>query len=373
MRIGIDYRSALHGSDGIARYTRELVRALGEIAIDDELVLFGSTWRAPARTAAEVEAAIGGATLHRRRVPSRVAAWLMDASGGGADRWLGDVDVFHHTQAHTLPVARAKEVATIHDCIYLETPEFVSATNARRMTESARRAAQRAAAVIVPSRFSGTQVERSLGVPRERLHVVPLGVDHVATRNVRRTTNGGPPCVLTVARLETRKNHVAMLRTFELLVRGGFDGRWLVAGARGFGVEAFDEALARSGVRERVTVLGAVDETGLAELYASASAFLFLSRAEGFGLPPLEAMAAGVPVVSSNATSLAEVCGDAACCVDPDDVEGAAEALRRIVAEPAFAADLSAFGRKRAAEFTWARAARETLAIYRAVAGRVAK
>ncbi|MCE9594902.1 MAG: glycosyltransferase family 4 protein [Planctomycetes bacterium] len=369
MRIGIDYRAALHASDGIARYTRELVRALVELAGEDEIELFGSTWREPARSGRELEAAIGNAKLRRRRVPSRFAAWWMRASGGGADRWLGDVDVFHHTQAHAMPIASAREVATLHDCLYLETPEFVTARNAERMTESARRVAARAAAVIVPSRFAQGQVERFLGVPRERIHVIPLGVDHVPRVEAKRDGN-----VLTVARIETRKNHVAMLRAFERLVHGGFGGRWIVAGERGFGAEEFELALANSSVRERVDVLGAVDETQLAQLYATASAFLFLSRAEGFGLPPLEAMAAGLAVVSSRATSLGEVCGDAAWCVEPDDVDGAAEGLRRVFAEPDFAADLVRRGHARAAEHTWRRAASETLALYRAVvAGRVAK
>jgi glycosyltransferase involved in cell wall biosynthesis len=362
VRIGIDYRSALHARDGIARYTRELVRALAEPAIDAELVLFGSTWREPPPDLQIPR----GARLLRRRIPSRLAGAWMSLAQGGADRWLGGVDVFHHTQAHVLPVRDAAEVATLHDCIYVETPELVEPRTARRMTASARRALASADAVIVPSEFTRGQLARCFAVDPDRVHVVPLGVDHGAAPEPESHATGRLRYVLTVARIERRKNPLTMLRAFERLVRTGFDGRWILAGKRGFGAEEFDEALARSSARARVEVRGEVGEAELAALYAHASAFLFLSRVEGFGLPPLEALAAGVPTVVAAAGSLPETCGGAALLVAPDDDEGAAAALERVLGDAACARELSARGRERAAAYSWRRCAEATLAVYRA-------
>ncbi|MCC6407289.1 MAG: glycosyltransferase family 4 protein [Planctomycetes bacterium] len=375
MRIGIDYRAALHASDGIARYTRELVRALGALAVEDEILLFASTWREPAGERAALDAAVAPARLRRRRVPSRLAASWMHLSAGGADRWLGGVDVFHHTQAHVMPVRDACEVATLHDCIYVESPELVTPANSRRMTESARRATLRASAVIVPSEFTRAQVLRCFPVEPERIHVVPLGIDHLLRPTAAQPRARAERYVLTVARVELRKNHLAMLRAFELAVGAGFEGRWIVAGARGLGAETFERALADSPVRARVEVRGEVDESELGELYAGASAFLFLSRAEGFGIPPLEALASGVPTVVADAGSLPEVCGDAATCVAPDDFEGAARALVDVLTDRDLADARAERGRAHAERFTWRRAAEATLAVYRTAlaAGRVAK
>jgi glycosyltransferase involved in cell wall biosynthesis len=170
--------------------------------------------------------------------------------------------------------------------------------------------------------------------------------------------------VLTVARVDNRKNHVRMLAAFERLVKEGLPHRWVVAGPRGHGCEHFERALAGSSAAKRVEWRTDVSEAELPRLYAQADLFLFASLGEGFGLPPLEAMAAGAPVVTSAITSLPEVCGDAAWYVEPGDPERIFEAARRLLTERELARELVVKGHAQARKFTWKECARQTLLAY---------
>jgi glycosyltransferase involved in cell wall biosynthesis len=151
-----------------------------------------------------------------------------------------------------------------------------------------------------------------------------------------------------------------------MLVREGFPQRWVIAGPAGWQSERFERALENSPARRRIEWRKKVSDAELTRLYAQADAFLFASLNEGFGLPPLEAMACGTPVITSCVTSLPEVCGDAALLVEPTDSEQIFEATRRILSEPDLAADLVRRGSIRARGLTWRECARRTLQAYRA-------
>jgi len=172
------------------------------------------------------------------------------------------------------------------------------------------------------------------------------------------------PYLLTVGTLQPRKNVEGVVQAFEALARDGAPHQLVVAGARGWRDEALAAKLRRSPAAARVRATGHVDDATLVALYRGAAAFVFPSRGEGFGLPPLEAMACGAPVVCSDRTSLPEVVGDAALLVDPDDAAAVAAALREAL-EPARADELRARGFARAAQFTWERCAEATVAAYR--------
>jgi glycosyltransferase involved in cell wall biosynthesis len=225
----------------------------------------------------------------------------------------------------------------------------------------------RADRILVPTEFVGADVVLSLGAHPDRVTVTHLGCDHV----VRGLPPGGfprptEPYVLTVSRVDARKNHLRMLEAFEMLVKEGLPQRWIIAGPPGHGAEIFERALAESPARSRVEWRRFVDDAELPQLYAQADAFLFASLNEGFGLPPLEAMACGTPVVSSCVTSLPEVLGDAAFLVEPTDSERIFEAARRLLVEPDLAQDFVLRGKQRAREFTWKECARRTLLAYQA-------
>lgn len=369
MRVGIDYRPALVNGEGIGRYVRELVRGLIEHNFGGNLGLFGYTL-AGARFSHE-ELGLSdrppgtSPELVRLRWPSKALPWLLGKLSRGVDDLVGGCQVYHHTQYSRLAVRAALEVATIHDCLYLKDADYVDARAAERMAAQARELATKAKRILVPSEFVGAEVVLHFGVWPSQITVTPLGCDHMA----RALPPGGfppakEPFVLTVARVDNRKNHVRMLAAFERLVREGLPHRWLIAGPPGYGCEHFERALARSPAAQRVEWRRDVGEAELPKLYSQADLFLFASLGEGFGLPPLEAMVAGTPVVTSAITSLPEVCGDAAWYVEPTDPERIFEAMRRLLTERELRAEFVAKGRAQARKFTWRETARQTLLAY---------
>jgi alpha-1,3-rhamnosyl/mannosyltransferase len=364
--VGLDYRPALANREGIGRYTRELVRAIIELGADEPLRLFSTTLAASRFTRAELGLEKTRARTLRLRLPSRALAPLMRFSRRGADDWLGGVEVFHHTQPNLLWVRKAAEIATVFDCIWLEREGWLEEGSAQRMERVVRSQVERARLVLVPTAFVAEDVIARLGVARERVLVTELGCDHALNTLPQGALSprSTPGYLLSVSRIDARKNHVRMLAAFEQLVAEGFTQRWIVAGPRGFGFEAFAAAFERSSARARIDWREFVDEAELARLYAGADAFLFASLSEGFGLPPLEAMLHGVPVIAARAASLPEVCGDAAVLVDPLQVDAIADGLRRVLADADFSADLVRKGRAQAARFTWKACAEKTLAAY---------
>ena len=366
MRVGIDYRPALINREGIGRYARELVRGFVDLDFDSHLGLFAYSLAGSKFSRAELGIAGTKATMVRLRFPSRWLPGLLERLGKGVDDLVGGCEVYHHTQPNLLHVRRATEVATIFDCIYTLDAGYLSREAAERMTSVAKAMVERVRLVIVPSEYVGAEVVLALGARPDQVAIAHLGCDHVA-RDLPPEGFGKAvePYVLTVSRVDARKNHLRMLAAFEGLVKEGFPHRWLIAGPPGHGAEVFESALAASPARARVEWRRFVPDAELPKLYSQADLFLFASLNEGFGLPPLEAMACGVPVVSSCVTSMPEVLGDAALLVEPTDVERIFEASRRMLAEPEFAAEYAAKGKRRAREFTWKECARKTLLAYR--------
>jgi glycosyltransferase involved in cell wall biosynthesis len=367
MRVGIDYRPALQNREGIGRYARELVRGMIELGFAQDLGLFGYTLAPMRFSRAELGLEGTKAELVRLRVPSKWLPGLMQRLGRGADDLVGGAEVYHHTQPNVLPVRQAAQVATIFDCIFmLRGAGYLDDAVAERMTQAAREQVKLAKRILVPSQYVGAEVVMALGAHPARVSVTELGCDHI----VRALPPAGfgkaaEPYILTVARVDPRKNHLRMLEAFERLVREGFPHRWIVAGPRGYQHEVFSRALELSPAKNRVQWIVDAPEAELPKLYAQADCFVFASLNEGFGLPPLEAMACGAPVVSSCVTSLPEVCGDAAFLVEPTESERIFEAVRRVLAEPEIAIELRTRGKVQARKFTWRECAKHTLLAYR--------
>jgi glycosyltransferase involved in cell wall biosynthesis len=235
------------------------------------------------------------------------------------------------------------------------TPEFRA-----RFTEQARDAAARATAIITVSAFTRDQVVRLLGVDAARVHVVHHGARSLAYPDgVEREK-----IVLNVGAIQTRKNIGRLVEAFETL-----DATWrlVLAGSFGYGSEGIRRQIAGSPAGGRIQVLGYIPASELAAWYARASVFAFPSLDEGFGMPLLEAMAVGTPVVTSNVSALPEVAGDAALLVNPQDVEAIAGALHQLAEDRELRDDLARKGRARVATFTWEKAVRETWDVYRQV------
>ena len=272
-----------------------------------------------------------------------------------SDSWVPPADLFHALNQR-LPRARLRRtVTTFHDLFVLtgdySTPEFRA-----RFAAQAREAASRSDRIITVSGFTASQVSGLLGFPRERIAVVHHGV-----RALPRSTAPREPVILSVGAIQRRKNTARLVAAFERLET---DWRLVLAGASGYGAAEILERIERSPARSRILLPGYVSNAGLAEWYARAGVFAFPSLDEGFGMPVLEAMAAGVPVLTSNLSALPEVAGDAALLVDPCDTDALAAGLERLVRDEGLREDLAARGRRRSAGFTWNKAVGLTWNVY---------
>ncbi len=247
------------------------------------------------------------------------------------------------------------QIATFHD-LFVMSHDYSTLEFRARFTAQARHAAANADRIIAVSRFTAGEVERLLDVDPRRIRVVPHGVR--LPPSVSRLRD---QVVLTVGSIQKRKNSTRLVHAFAALPPGW---RLVLAGGRGYGAEETLREIENSPRRADIEVTGHVTAARLADLYARAAIFAFPSLDEGFGIPVLEAMANGVPVVTSNRSALPEVCGNAALQVDPENQEELAEALRNLAADSALREALAARGLERAREYSWQRAVEATWSVY---------
>ena len=286
-----------------------------------------------------------------------------------------------HGMAYALPLlCPTQAVVTVHDLSFLRYPQAFKRGNRIYLSAATRLAVARAEAVIAVSQHTAQELQRLLGVPPWRIHVVPNGVDArfrpLARREVEafRQRRGLPErFVLYVGTFEPRKNLETLLRTYGTLVhRDPHTRPLIIAGGRGWHYARVFALLERLALEDRVRFPGFIAHEELPLWYNAATLFVFPSLYEGFGLPVLEAMACGTPVVASNASSLPEVVGEAGLLVAPRDVEGLAEAMRRLLTDAALREELRARGRDRASKYSWRASAVRTAAVYDHVLGTVA-
>lgn len=323
---------------GVGVYSREILNAMAALCPNDEFV---HCYR-PHRL---------WSGIRERRPPNASLAPLFNS-------WAPfRCDLFHGLNQR-LPAHRFRRtVCTFHD-LFVMTSEYSTSEFRTRFTAQAREAAQRADLIVCVSEFTALQVTALLHVERTRLRVV-----HHGTRFVEMPVGvERKPWILHVGAVQTRKNLLRLIEAFEIAAPAPW--RLVLAGGDGFGAAQVRERAASSPARDRIEFPGWVDDGRLAKLYAHSSMLAFPSLNEGFGIPVLEAMAWGLPVVASNRSSLPEVCGDAALMVDPDDTEGLGAAIRSLIDDPALASILAAKGRERARERPWSATAQETLRVY---------
>ena len=284
-----------------------------------------------------------------------------------------DLDLLHCPFPLAPPASPVPLVCTLNDVMAWEHPEWFGRALVLQHRLGFTRALRGAVRVLTPSRFAHERIVSVLRLDPERIEVVPYGVDPVFTPGPRdeealaRLGVAGD-YVLCVGTLQPRKNLAGALAAFERRVAAGGDERLVVAGARGWRDGALAQRLGQSPARDRIHALGRVSEQDLVALYRSAACLLYPSRGEGFGFPVLEAMACATAVVCSGTTSLPEVAGGAAELVDPEDLQDIARGLGAVLDDAARREDLVRLGTQRAAQFTWERCARQTVAAYRAAA-----
>jgi glycosyltransferase involved in cell wall biosynthesis len=284
-----------------------------------------------------------------------------------------------HSPALTAPLAtRAANVVVMADTTWITFPDLGKgqAATVRLWQAIVPRVARRADRVIAISTAGAEDVERHLGVARERIDVIPLGYGTPARREPtpaatlrERLGLGDGPILLNVAMKKVHKNQLRLLRALPAVRAAVPDAQLVLPGARTPYEEQLRAEANRLGLGAAVAFPGYVDDADLEGLYAEAAAFVFPSLNEGFGMPVLEAMARGLPVVAGAAGALPEVAGEAALMVDPESVDEIAAATVRVLTDAPLRERLIAAGRMRPREFTWDRTAAGTLASWRAALG----
>lgn len=265
-------------------------------------------------------------------------------------------ELFHGLNQRVPAIRFRRTVTTFHD-LFVLTGDYSTPDFRRRFAEQARRAAAESDAIIAVSGFTARQVEELLGVEAGRIHVVHHGADHVARAPAVKRER----IVLTVGAVQKRKNISRLVEAFERTPPGW---KLVLAGSEGYGGAEILARIASSSRCADIQVLGYVSVRELAQWYARARVFAFPSLDEGFGMPVLEAMAAGVPVLAARRAALPEVCGDAALLVDPEDVSAIAAGLRQLMEDESAADRLKQAGLKRASTFRWQKAGAETWKVY---------
>jgi glycosyltransferase involved in cell wall biosynthesis len=363
VRIVIDYRPALRARTGVGEHVHHVTRELSQNAGDD-ITLFSSSWKD--RLPDELSAQLPRVRLADRRVPVSVLnfAWHRLEWPPVETIAPGVYDIAHSPHPLLLPSRLAAQVITIHDLYFLSHPEQTTAEIRRDYPALVKTHAQRADAIIVVSRFVAGQVERHLGVPRGRITVAPNGAPRWSLPPAPLNPDG---YLLFVGTIEPRKNVAALVEAYgRLIARAPSAPRLVVAGRAEAGSTHIIDTMRRPPLAGHVDYRGYVPPDHRESLYKGAQALVLPSLDEGFGIPALEAMAAGVPVIASDRGALPEVVGDAGLLVDPLDPESLTSALERMTGDAALRATCAARGLERARQFTWARAAGETRRAYEA-------
>jgi glycosyltransferase involved in cell wall biosynthesis len=285
-------------------------------------------------------------------MPARVVRelWARGVAWPRAEHWTGPVDVVHALN-YVAPPARVPVIVMVHDLTFVRFPELCT-PDTLRYGALVRRAVLDGAVIHTPSEFVAGEVRDEFGVEPDRVVAIHSGLSAVTggTAETGAALAGGSRYVLALGTVEPRKNLPGLVRAFSAIATEDHDVRLVVAGPDGWDQGQFAAAVARSPNRDRIVRLGYVSSTARRNLLAGATVFAYPSRYEGFGLPPLEAMAVGVPVVAGRAGALPEVLGDAAMLVDPGGDELAHALTRLLSDETARTISSRAPGRPRAPE-----------------------
>ncbi|MCR4405362.1 MAG: glycosyltransferase family 4 protein [Anaerolineae bacterium] len=378
MRIGVDYTSAICQGAGIGRLTRCIFHALAEVDQENEYRLFVATGRNHPSTPPPFQPSTPP-TFHLKTIPlsdrGLNIVWHRLRLPLPVELITGAVDVFHSPDFTLPPVWRARTVLTVHDLSFLRVPQCFTNALRRYLEQVVPRSVSRADHVIADSESTKRDLAELLGTPADKVTVIYSGVeprfrpitDRARLEAVRRRYNLPERFILSVGTLQPRKNFGVLIEAFSRLKVGTGSCKLVIVGGKGWLYEDIFARVEGLGLQGEVSFPSFVADEDLPAIYNLAEVFALPSLYEGFGLPPLEAMACGTPVVTSNTSSLPEVVGDAGLMVEPMDVDGLARAMARLLEDGDLRREMAQRGLARAREFTWERAARQLLAVYTGV------
>lgn len=369
MQICIDVQSAVAQRAGVGRYTLQLVRHMAPLLDHDKLRLFYFDFKRNGLPG------VGREATHKavQWCPGRVVQGLWKTLSWPPANWLsGSADLYHSPNFILPPLTQGKSVVSIHDMSFMRFPEFAESRNYDYLSRRIADTVERADAIITISNFSAEEIHHFFPASRGKVKTTYLAAadgftapDACITTTIRKQLNLERPYLLTVGTIEPRKNIGFLVEVFENL--HDYDGDLVIAGMPGWKVESTMERIRTSPLADRIRIINYVSEENLPGLYAGADLFLTTSHYEGFGLPPLEAMACNTPVISSAGGSLAEVLSDGAILIEPFDADLWRENIMHILTDSTARDTLIHAGSARCKQFSWNRTARDTLAVYREV------
>jgi glycosyltransferase involved in cell wall biosynthesis len=377
VRVAIDVQNLLRPMTGVGHYVNNLVRALSLLPIDETIQAF---YFSCGRTKQRLGLPPGKVVERAVKFPpGRVTQLLWKRFPFPRVDAFVPADLVHFPNFVARPVKSARVVVTIPDLSFMRFPQFTEPKNLSFLSRHVPSSLERADRIIAISEFTRKEIAELFPSSADKLVVTPLGVSELfAPKNdpqgltrVRQKYNLPREYILFVGTLEPRKNLRILLEAYRILKRrlGKHQNmRLVVAGMKGW---LYDETIRQIDAMppdDKPLLIGYVEDAELPYLYSMSRMAVVPSLYEGFGLPCLEAMACGTPLVCSNTSSLPEVVGDAALMVSPTDAEEMADAMARVAPESSFAQELVRKGRKRAGEFTWRRCAQRTYKVYEDVA-----
>jgi len=365
MRIGFDGTPLLGSKTGVGWYTHELIDAVAKLAPQDEMVVFPISWRT-ARHLKIDPPHRPNVAVERKLAPARPLWAMWDRVQFPPVEWLVDCDIFHATNFIAPPSRKVPVVVTVHDIGFVHHPEAVT-PGVRRMARLLPGILRRAAAIITVSEFTCEELAGWLPEVADKVTVIHNGSHARSAPAPTPEAPAAPPYALMLGTLEPRKNLPLALDALRILRRRGVDLRLVLAGGKSNLLDVPAELRRRGMGGPEVTRTGYIDDARVSALLAGARVLVFPSLYEGFGMPLLEGMEAGVPVVGVRAGATPETVGDAGLLVEPGDAEAFADAMEQAAFDDTLRARLIPAGHVQAARFTWERAATATLGVYRQV------
>ncbi len=362
MNIGFDATAATQTA-GVGRYARELLRSLVSTQVEHRYTLL--------MTASEDQAAglldvlPPGAWREAQRVPGGVSAmnevWQRVQIPIRLNRYTRDVDVMHFPD-FVIPPVEGPSVVTIHDLSFVMHPEYAEPSLARYLKKAVPSAIERASAIIAVSASTAFDIVETFPDSRDRIFAIPNGVSVPATIPEKQTSDR--PRILMVGTIEPRKNHLGLLAAMKLVWHKLPEAELVIAGREGWQAAQIVEAIAIAGSDGQVNWIREPSDAKLVQLYANADVVVCPSHYEGFGLPILEAMAFGIPVIANDTPALRETGGDVALYTLSVDAEQLADCILSLLQNASLQAELSVRGRHRAEQFSWDQTARKTVRAY---------
>ncbi len=373
MRIALDYTAGIRQEAGIGNYVRSLLEAMLALDTENHYTLLTSGRPTTGRSF-PVAPNVRGRKVF---LPDRYVniLWYRWRAPLPANLFTGKIDIYHGPDFALPPLsANIRKVVTIHDLAFLEHPEYAVPSLAAYLRKVVPESVAAADVVAAVSQNAARALVEHFQTPREKITIIPNGVrphfkritDPILLGATANKFGLKQPLVLGVGTLEPRKNHLGLVKAFHQVQseKKNRPAMLALAGGHGWLYEETRQLVADLKLEKKVRFLGRVSDLELAVLYSLADVFAFPSFFEGFGVPPIEAMACGAPVVTSNTSSLPEVVGDAALTVDPHNIDELAKAITRVLNDEKLRETLRQKGFERAQLYTWPKSARKMLDVY---------